>query len=76
MVDALQKALAGIKAPLTVAIMGCVVNGPGEADSADVAVCAGAGKAILYRRGQRLRTIPASEIVPAVLAEIAELTKP
>ena len=74
-VDALQKALAGIKAPLTVAIMGCVVNGPGEADSADVAVCAGAGKAILYRRGQRLRTIPASEIIPAVLAEIAALTK-
>lgn len=75
-VESLQKALAGIKAPLTVAIMGCVVNGPGEADSADVAVCAGAGKAILYRRGQRLRTIPASEIIPAVLAEIAELSKP
>jgi (E)-4-hydroxy-3-methylbut-2-enyl-diphosphate synthase len=75
-VEALQIALAGVKAPLTVAIMGCVVNGPGEADSADVAVCAGAGKAILYRRGQRLRTIPASEIVQAVLAEVHSLSNP
>lgn len=72
-VDALQHALAGVKAPLTVAIMGCVVNGPGEADSADVAVCAGAGKAILYRRGVRLRTIPADQIVQAVLAEVNDL---
>jgi len=53
--------------------MGCVVNGPGEADSADVAVCAGKGKAILYRRGKKLRTIPAEEILPAVVDEVRKL---
>ncbi len=74
-VDKVHAALAGITAPLTVAIMGCVVNGPGEADTADVAVCAGKGKAILYSRGKKLRTVAAEEIVPAVLAEVKKLIK-
>jgi len=72
-VEALADALADVRAPLTVAVMGCVVNGPGEADSADVAVCAGKGKALLYRRGEKVRTVRTDEIVPAVLAEIRAL---
>jgi len=75
-VEAVRAALAGVKAPLTVAIMGCVVNGPGEADSADVAVCAGAGKAVLYRKGRRVRTVPADEIVQAVVDEVLRLAGP
>ncbi len=69
-VEQVRTALADVVEPITVAIMGCVVNGPGEADSADVAVCAGKGKAILYRRGQKIRTVDASEIVPAVVEEV------
>jgi (E)-4-hydroxy-3-methylbut-2-enyl-diphosphate synthase len=72
-VDALVEALAEVRAPLTVAVMGCVVNGPGEADTADVAVCAGKGKALLYRRGQKVRTVRPEEIVAAVLAEVQAL---
>jgi len=68
-----QAALADLHAPITVAMMGCVVNGPGEADGADVAICAGKGKAVLYRRGRKLRTVPEDEIVSAVLAEARRL---
>ncbi len=72
-VERLGEALAGIAAPLTVAVMGCVVNGPGEADSADVAVCAGKGRAMLYRRGEKLRTLATDEIVSAVVEEVRRL---
>ena len=68
-----KAALADIETPLTVAVMGCVVNGPGEAEGADVAVCAGKDKAILYSRGQKLRTVEADDILPAVLAEVVKL---
>ena len=68
-------ALADIDAPLTVAVMGCVVNGPGEAEGADVAICAGKGRAILYVRGQKIGTITASDIVPAVVDEVKNLTR-
>ncbi len=74
-VEQIREALADVKAPLTVAIMGCVVNGPGEADNADVAVCAGKGKAVLYRRGEKVRTVQAGEIVAAVTAEVKRLVK-
>ncbi len=70
-----QAALADVKAPVTVAIMGCVVNGPGEADSADVALCCGKGKAVLYRRGEKLRTVGAEEMVAAVVAEARRLAE-
>jgi (E)-4-hydroxy-3-methylbut-2-enyl-diphosphate synthase len=68
-----RRRLAGVKAPLTVAVMGCVVNGPGEADSADVAICAGRDRAVLYSRGKRLRTVDADEIADAVVAETLRL---
>ena len=72
-IEQVRRELADLTAPLTIALMGCVVNGPGEADSADVAICAGKGKAVLYRRGKRVRTVPADQIVPAVVAEARQL---
>ena len=72
-IEQLQASLADVKAPLTVAVMGCVVNGPGEADSADVAICAGKGKAILYVRGERVATVSVDQIVPAVVQQVREL---
>ncbi|HUT57119.1 MAG TPA: flavodoxin-dependent (E)-4-hydroxy-3-methylbut-2-enyl-diphosphate synthase [Phycisphaerae bacterium] len=74
-IEQVGEALAEVKAPITVAIMGCVVNGPGEAASADVAVCAGRDKAILYSGGKRIRTLAVDEIVSAVLAEARAFQK-
>jgi len=68
-----KKALAGIGKPVRVAVMGCIVNGPGEAADADVAVCAATGKAFIYRKGEKVATVPEKDIVPAILAEIAKL---
>jgi (E)-4-hydroxy-3-methylbut-2-enyl-diphosphate synthase len=65
--------LASIDAPLTVAIMGCVVNGPGEADGADIALCAGADKAALYIRGELAGTIPADQAAQAIIDEAKKL---
>ena len=73
--EKVREALADVKAPITVAVMGCVVNGPGEAEGADVAVCAGKGKAVLYRRGERVGTVAAAEIVAAVVAEVRGLVE-
>ena len=74
-VEQVRTALADVKAPLTVAIMGCVVNGPGEAQGADVAICAGAGKAMLYRRGKKVRTVSQEEILDAIVSEVRKLEK-
>ncbi|MGB2819600.1 MAG: flavodoxin-dependent (E)-4-hydroxy-3-methylbut-2-enyl-diphosphate synthase, partial [Phycisphaerae bacterium] len=71
--EAVRSALADVGFPITVAVMGCVVNGPGEAANADVAVCCGKGTAAIYRAGQKLRTVKADQIVPAVLAEVQAL---
>jgi len=75
MIEQVREALADVTAPLTVAVMGCVVNGPGEAAAADVAVCAGKGKAVLYVRGRRARTLSADQIVPAVVEEVRSLIR-
>jgi (E)-4-hydroxy-3-methylbut-2-enyl-diphosphate synthase len=72
-VQQVREGLAGISAPITVAVMGCVVNGPGEAENADIAICAGRGKAVLYRRGQKVRTLQGDEIAAAVLEEARNL---
>jgi (E)-4-hydroxy-3-methylbut-2-enyl-diphosphate synthase len=56
--------------PITVAIMGCVVNGPGEAREADVGIAGGKGVGVIFKKGQRLRTVPEDEIKEAILNEI------
>ena len=71
--EQVRAALADVDFPVTVAVMGCVVNGPGEAANADVAICAGKGRAAIYRAGRKLRTVPAADIVPAILAEVKAL---
>ena len=62
--------LAGVRAPITVAVMGCVVNGPGEAADADLGVACGRGQAMLFEGGRPLRKIPADRIVDELMAEI------
>ncbi|MHC4395076.1 MAG: flavodoxin-dependent (E)-4-hydroxy-3-methylbut-2-enyl-diphosphate synthase [Planctomycetota bacterium] len=69
-----KKNLADINKPVRIAVMGCIVNGPGEAADADLAVCAAKNKAYLYRRGRKISVVPESKIIPAVLKELRKLT--
>lgn len=55
---------------LTVAVMGCVVNGPGEASEADIGIAAGKGVGILYRKGEVVRRVKESEIVDVIVEEV------
>jgi len=64
-----RRKLATIKTPVKVAIMGCVVNGPGEAEGADVAVFAGRGKGIIYVQGEQKRTVAEAEMLDALYEE-------
>ena len=69
-----EKAVAGIQTPLKVAVMGCVVNGPGEAKEADVGVAGGKGRGILFKNGKSIGTYPEKDLLPALLAEIRAMT--
>jgi (E)-4-hydroxy-3-methylbut-2-enyl-diphosphate synthase len=53
--------------------MGCVVNGPGEASDADIALCAGKNKAYIYRKGKRITIVPVSEAVTTLLNQLQKL---
>ncbi|MHB1415967.1 MAG: flavodoxin-dependent (E)-4-hydroxy-3-methylbut-2-enyl-diphosphate synthase [Chloroflexota bacterium] len=71
--NAVEDYLATVKVPLKVAVMGCVVNGPGEASDADVGVAGGKGKGVIFRHGEIVRTVREEEILPALLKEIDDL---
>jgi (E)-4-hydroxy-3-methylbut-2-enyl-diphosphate synthase len=66
----IEQATMHIKMPLTLVIMGCAVNGPGEAREADLGVAAGRGNGMIYREGKAIRRVTEAEIVPALLEEI------
>ena len=68
-----QAALEEANLPIQVAVMGCVVNGPGEASSADIGIAAGRGKGHLFIRGQVVRVVPEAEMVDALLDEARKL---
>ncbi|MBN2209821.1 MAG: flavodoxin-dependent (E)-4-hydroxy-3-methylbut-2-enyl-diphosphate synthase [Sedimentisphaerales bacterium] len=73
MTEQVKIALADVKAPITVAVMGCVVNGPGEAEHADIALCGGRDKCLIYRQGQKIATVPADKAIAALLVEIRKM---
>ena len=66
-VDALLKKSAK---EVRVAVMGCEVNGPGEAKDADVGIAAGAGRAVIFRKGEKVRVVPADEMLSALMEEV------
>ncbi len=70
----IEKKTAHYKTPLKVAVMGCVVNGPGEARAADVGITGGRGKGLLFKKGKIVRKLPESELEKALLEEIEILT--
>ena len=65
--------LRNYKTPIKVAVMGCEVNGPGEAKDADVGIAAGAGRAIIFRKGVKSRIVDESEMLEALMAEIKKV---
>jgi (E)-4-hydroxy-3-methylbut-2-enyl-diphosphate synthase len=65
-----KKRLAGIKEPLTVAVMGCVVNGPGEAKEADYGIAGGKGKGIIFRKGEIVATVSEEKLLDSLVSLI------
>jgi (E)-4-hydroxy-3-methylbut-2-enyl-diphosphate synthase len=72
--EQVQAAFEGFPHPLRVAVMGCVVNGPGEAREADLGVSSGNGKGQIFVRGQIVATVPESRIVDALIEQALTLT--
>ena len=68
-----KEMLTKVKKHVRVAVMGCVVNGPGEAQDADIAVCAGKDKGFIYRQGVKVRTAETSQIVSALQEELEKI---
>ena len=71
--DQVNAALEGFPVPLRVAVMGCVVNGPGEAREADIGVASGNGKGQIFVRGEVIKTVPESQIVETLVEEAVRL---
>jgi (E)-4-hydroxy-3-methylbut-2-enyl-diphosphate synthase len=69
-VERVDEAISRMRRPLSVAVMGCEVNGPGEARQADIGIAIGKGRAALFKHGQVLRTVPLNEAIPQLLEEI------
>jgi len=72
--EAIERKTRHIKTPLRVAVMGCPVNGPGEAAAADVGITGGKGKAILMKKGEIIKTAPESQLEKVLLDEIEAMT--
>ena len=69
----MEQALQGIDKDITVAVMGCVVNGPGEAREADIGVAGGDGCGVIFLKGERKETLPYDQLLPALLQYIDKL---
>ena len=69
LVTDVRRKLTEIDVPIKVAVMGCVVNGPGECEGADVAIFAGNGKGIIYVQGEQKQTVAEAEMLDALLHE-------
>lgn len=68
-----EEALRGCKKNITVAVMGCAVNGPGEAREADIGIAGGDGCALLFKHGEIIGKVPEEQVLPALLKEIEQL---
>src|SRR5690242_10231954 len=68
-----EKRLTKVQTPIQVAVMGCVVNGPGESRDADVGLSGGRGKGVIYRKGVYVRTVPEDQFLAEVLKEVASI---
>jgi (E)-4-hydroxy-3-methylbut-2-enyl-diphosphate synthase len=71
--NAVSAGLDGLDVPLRVAVMGCVVNGPGEAREADLGVASGNGKGQIFVKGEVIKTVPEAMIVETLIEEAMRL---
>ena len=70
MAEEVSRRLATVKAPISVAVMGCVVNGPGESRDADLGIACGRGQGVLFRNGKKIRNVPEDQVVDELFREI------
>ena len=73
LVNQVDAALKDCEKPLTVAVMGCVVNGPGEAREADIGIAGGDGWGMIFEKGQQVEKLPYEELLPALLKRIEQM---
>ena len=73
LVNKVDEALKGCEKPITVAVMGCVVNGPGEAREADIGVAGGDGWGMIFEKGEQKEKLPYDELLPALLKRIENM---
>ncbi|MBI2860328.1 MAG: flavodoxin-dependent (E)-4-hydroxy-3-methylbut-2-enyl-diphosphate synthase [Chloroflexi bacterium] len=71
--EEVDRRLASISKPVKVAVMGCVVNGPGEAMDADVGIACGKGRAILFRKGVKVKVVEEKDFIGALMAEVEKV---
>jgi len=71
--EAVEKELTKIKKPIKVAVMGCVVNGPGEAKDADIGIACGKGQGILFKKGEKVGVVAEKDFLPALMREVEKL---
>jgi (E)-4-hydroxy-3-methylbut-2-enyl-diphosphate synthase len=68
--EAVEKELLKVNKPIKVAVMGCVVNGPGEAKDADIGIACGKGKAVLFKKGKKIKTIEEKDFIRVLMEEV------
>ena len=68
-----EKRLAKIDKPIKVAVMGCVVNGPGEAKDADVGIACGKGKGVIFKKGKQVAVVEEKDLLEALIREVEGL---
>jgi len=73
--EEVEQRLQGVSAPFTVAVMGCVVNGPGEAREADFGIAGGKGEGLLFRNGEIVRKVPEDQLADALVEEVITAVK-
>ena len=73
LVNQVDQALKNCEKPITVAVMGCVVNGPGEAREADIGIAGGDGWGMIFEKGEQVDKLPYDELLPALLARIEKM---
>jgi len=75
LVETIENALSQISTPLKVAVMGCVVNGPGEAKEADIGIAGGQGQGTLFKKGRLIRKLPESDLAGVLIEEVKKMAK-
>jgi (E)-4-hydroxy-3-methylbut-2-enyl-diphosphate synthase len=75
LVEKVKKGVQGISQPITLAIMGCVVNGPGEAKEADIGIAGGRGVGLLFKKGKVVKKVREKDFASVLLSEVHEMTK-